>query len=353
MAPASYTKFGEPRIDVRGNNFAIDVTPKCNFGCSFCYIADRPRGREMTFPEFKKIILEIAEYGKERGVKPSICIGGGEPFLHKGLVRFLSYATQILGRGRVEVTTNFSQFPVEEKAVVALLRRCGCPKLNLSIDREHLRFDPLAPKRLSAIFAATSALKSRVSVISVAKSATEARFRWPRAVSRVIPTKLKERVAKDYNVGRREFFSNPRSVSRLRKNLLAAKAGKDGALFMDSVSVLGGKASFGVSMGVNLFFSSDGKLYIDSPIDALHAPQLSIGSWRREALHDLITHNLPFKVNMIGEWMGELRSTGRKKISTGHYFNIPVRPNPKKEHLFASYALRRLDKLEAKRNHRH
>ena len=71
---------------------------------------------------------------------------GGEPFLHKDIARILSFATQILGRDRVSVTTNFSQFPVSKEGVLSLLRKCGSPGLNLSIDREHLRFDSLAPK---------------------------------------------------------------------------------------------------------------------------------------------------------------------------------------------------------------
>ena len=277
---------------------------------------------------------------------------GGEPFLHKDIARILSFATQILGRDRVSVTTNFSQFPVSKEGVLSLLRKCGSPGLNLSIDREHLRFDSLAPQRLSAIFAATSELKTNVSVISVAKSAREVRHRWPRVVSRIIPVELKERVVKNYDVGRREFFSNPKGARNLRKRLLDAKAGKSGALFMDSAIIFGGKPQLGLQTGVSLSFMSDGKLYIDTA-DALFAPQFSVGSWKRESLHDMVTHNLPFKVNMLEEWFGGARSVGRVKLKNGKYLGCFTEHDSKKAELFASYGLKRLDKLKFKRTGRH
>jgi len=79
MPKTTYTNFGEPRIKVR-ENFGIDVTPKCNFGCDFCYVSGRPRGKEMALAEFKKIVLDISAFGKEKGFRPSICVAGGRTF---------------------------------------------------------------------------------------------------------------------------------------------------------------------------------------------------------------------------------------------------------------------------------
>ena len=201
MEKVSFTRFGEPRVKVRDDTFSIDLTPKCNFGCSFCFIEGRERGKEISLAEFKKIITDIAALGKEHGKKYSVCVAGGEPFLHKDITRILSFATSTLGRDHVRVTTNFSKFPTTKEGVVHLLSKCGYPGLNLSIDRTHLKFDPLAAERLSAIFGATKELGTRVSVISVAKFARESKYRFPQHITKIIPQELQERIAKDSDVG--------------------------------------------------------------------------------------------------------------------------------------------------------
>ncbi len=81
----------------------IELTDFCNQKCAFCATGletnDRPKGM-MTFETFKKIL----EFAYQR---TNIQFAGyGEPFLHKDLEKFLTYANQ-LGLKNVEIYTNF------------------------------------------------------------------------------------------------------------------------------------------------------------------------------------------------------------------------------------------------------
>lgn len=59
---------------------------RCNYHCPSCYIDD-PNTPEMTTPEIKALIDELAEMKVFQ-----LAIGGGEPFLREDLIEIVSYA---------------------------------------------------------------------------------------------------------------------------------------------------------------------------------------------------------------------------------------------------------------------
>jgi hypothetical protein len=99
---------------------------------------------------------------------------------------------------------------------------------------------------------------------------------------------------------------------------------------------------------VEVHFSTDGKAYLFSGLDALHMPQLSLGSWRRESLSQITQTNLPYKINMIKQWMGMMRTNSSHKHPK---FRLPDRDAPQKEKLLGKYASRKFEaQKKIKRN---
>lgn len=72
----------------------FEVTKKCNFKCSHCYLdhvshASYCKDNELTFQEWKKII----DYVDDAGVR-FVEITGGEPFMRKDILEIIKYARQ-------------------------------------------------------------------------------------------------------------------------------------------------------------------------------------------------------------------------------------------------------------------
>jgi len=105
-------------IDFPGKVASTFFLPKCNFRCGFCYnpqlVFDKKTGVEIKESE------AIAFLEERQGFLDGVCITGGEPLLHKGLLSFLK-KVQKLGL-LTKLDTNGS-LPVElrilldEKAV--------------------------------------------------------------------------------------------------------------------------------------------------------------------------------------------------------------------------------------------
>jgi len=179
-----------PRVRIE---FAVLITLRCNFRCSFCIVKDLledtelGRGpKDMDYSDFKVLINKLAKR-KEKNV----CMGGGEPFLHSDAALMASYAAQKLGKTHASITTNMSLFPTDPDAAKKLLKSLGEARLNMSIDREHLRHDKSLPKRIkTAIDSAES--YDDLKVIAVARNSYEARHPFPKSVSRLIPMELKQ-----------------------------------------------------------------------------------------------------------------------------------------------------------------
>ena len=320
--------------------FDVNITGRCNFRCKFCYQAGRGLPKDhMALQEFKDLIFEIEKLSKRMGKNFRICIAGGEPFLNPHAVEMAAFAVKHLGRRRVDITTNASKLPTDKEQVKQLIIKMGRPKINLSIDREHLRFGNKMPERIRAVCAAAKELKSRIGIINVAQNKYQQKKPWPREVARAIPQRLKKRADV-----RLEPYSAP-SMKELYEYLEKAAAGKKTffpmATFMHfPISMLDE-----LSLPVKLYFIPGGKVFMGGTPDALHSPQFSIGNWKRESLQEVVDVNLPFKRNFLRTWFGYTRRSQELNPPKWGSFDLP---NKRKQQLFAQYALRRF-KAQRKR----
>ena len=179
--------------DVR-TEFDILITTRCNFGCSFCFINEmmkdptiRQGPKDMRMSDFRKLTDKLA-----KAKATNICIGGGEPFLHPQAIKMVQYAAKSLGPDNVEVSSNMSFFPKDPRAAKKLWNDLHGVWFNMSIDREHLRFDKSLPIRIkSALYAADGSKK--LNMICVARNSYEKRHPLPRNIAHMIPAELRRR----------------------------------------------------------------------------------------------------------------------------------------------------------------
>ena len=68
----------------------LHLTNKCNYQCKFCFARNRCQGKELTFKEWKKIILLLSE---KKCLK--INFAGGEPTLLPYLPELINYAKEL------------------------------------------------------------------------------------------------------------------------------------------------------------------------------------------------------------------------------------------------------------------
>jgi len=77
----------------------ITLTYRCNLKCTMCHIKDIKVGQEIAYDKVISLIDEAAEWGIRE-----LLLLGGEPFLYKGLMELIRYAS---GRGlRTTIVTN-------------------------------------------------------------------------------------------------------------------------------------------------------------------------------------------------------------------------------------------------------
>jgi len=340
------TKFGEEVLPLGTIN--IRVTSRCNFACDFCFARDEMRGPDMTFDEFKRVINQIDETSKSLGQKPHICVGGGEAFLHKEIERMMSYAVGILGRDRVAITTNLSTFPTNSVAAERLLARMGFPKINMSIDREHLRFGKQVKEKILALSEAARRTKTTLTIIAVTKSPYERTHMWPKSIKRAIPGRLKLQVKNDNSgrANRLEQYHNQNFEPQVTEFINSLIQGKGSPAASRLLIFSTNLNPHGWNLPQGLTIANDGKVYIPSGIRALHSPLLSIGSWRRETLADMVNHALPYKREMIKNWIGMQSFDGKERLGKG--FLKTTRPqSPKKQKLFGNYLQKRYNAQRA------
>jgi|GEM_PF-1640222 len=334
------TKFGEEVLPLGTIN--IRITSRCNFACDFCFARDEMRGPDMTFEEFKRVINQIDEASKRLGQKPLICVGGGEAFLHKEIEHMMSYAVGILGRDRVEITTNLSTFPTNSVAAERLLARMGFPKINMSIDREHLRFGKQVKEKILALSEAARRTKTTLTIIAVTKSPYERTHMWPRSIKRAIPGRLKLQVKNDNSgyANRLEQYHAQNFEPQMTEFINSLLEGKGNLDASRRVRFSTNLMPHGWNLPQRLTIANDGKVYIHAGVRALHSPLLSIGSWRRETLADMVNHALPYKRELIKNWIGAQSFDGKERF--GKSFLKTIRPDsPKKQKLFGRYVQKR------------
>ncbi|MEI7961499.1 MAG: radical SAM protein [archaeon] len=334
------TAFGEeiPQIML----FEIAVTSRCNMNCSFCLQHGRSyaEGKDMTLDEFKHLVDGIVEYKKKMNAPLRVCIAGREPFLNKDLAQMSRYAVEKLGRDVISITTNVALFPTNLTDAAFLLDRMGRPRFNLSIDREHLRYGKEMEARIRTFFTSAKQTGVKTEVINVAQTAYQQKHRFPKNIVHLIPKEIRETVATSYHHGRREFYSNQHDKKIINDWLSKLKKGQAQQIPpYPVVTGLGVAPLYGCNVPVAVTFSTNGRAYLFSQVDPLHFPQLSIGNWRRENIHDITHKNLPYKINMIKHWLGMIRTGDVHKHQTLHHVE---QASPKKMKLFAEYATRRI-----------
>lgn len=71
-------------------NVDFEITSSCNLRCLHCYNLHHDIVNRLTFEEIKKIIRQVREIGFKE-----IHINGGEPLMHKDIIKILKYANEI------------------------------------------------------------------------------------------------------------------------------------------------------------------------------------------------------------------------------------------------------------------
>jgi radical SAM protein with 4Fe4S-binding SPASM domain len=138
---------GPARIYFRINSptYAIlYVTAKCNSRCSYCF-----QWEILNEPSRLKRELTVAEYvrlAKSMGPMEHITLGGGEPFLRKGLADIAEAFYKYTGVRNISIPSNGTRPDLIESVGGEILRRCpkATVKMSLSIDgigheHDHLR----------------------------------------------------------------------------------------------------------------------------------------------------------------------------------------------------------------------
>lgn len=115
----------------------IDLTNTCNFNCIACWCRS-PLLEDKTMPDWekkltlpletiKKVLDDLAKMGGLRQVK---LVGGGEPFMHQGILEIISYIKSKDKNIEIDINTNFSL--VNEEVVDKLLE-LGVDSFTVSI----------------------------------------------------------------------------------------------------------------------------------------------------------------------------------------------------------------------------
>ena len=111
------------------NYVRLAVTDRCNLRCTYCMPKQGldwlPRKELMTYEEMLRISSLLVSMGVEK-----IRITGGEPFIRKDLMSFLSSLSQLNGLQKITVTTN----GVLTAPLVPEFKKVGISAVNLSLD---------------------------------------------------------------------------------------------------------------------------------------------------------------------------------------------------------------------------
>ncbi|HVG42827.1 MAG TPA: GTP 3',8-cyclase MoaA [Chitinophagaceae bacterium] len=107
----------------------LAIIDRCNLRCVYCMPRQglnwQPSTELMTFEEMHRICSLLVRMGIEK-----IRITGGEPFVRKGLMAFLTKLVTIKGLKNVSITTN----GVRTAPYVSQLKDLGIRSVNLSLD---------------------------------------------------------------------------------------------------------------------------------------------------------------------------------------------------------------------------
>ncbi|WP_281614697.1 GTP 3',8-cyclase MoaA [Flammeovirga sp. SubArs3] len=106
----------------------LAVTDRCNLRCTYCMpemMKFVNKDRLLSFEEMLRVVRILAENGVEK-----VRITGGEPFVRKGLMDFLTELVKIEGIKKVGITSN----GVLLEEYLDQLKNIGITDINLSLD---------------------------------------------------------------------------------------------------------------------------------------------------------------------------------------------------------------------------
>lgn len=111
------------------NYLRLAVTDRCNLRCFYCMPEDGlnwlSRSELMTYEEMLQVCSLLVRMGVEK-----VRVTGGEPFVRKDIMQFLTALAQLPGLGELTITTN----GVLTAPFVPELKKIGVRSVNLSLD---------------------------------------------------------------------------------------------------------------------------------------------------------------------------------------------------------------------------
>ncbi len=125
------------------NYLRLAVTDRCNLRCYYCMpmtgIDYVPKAELMTFEEMTRLVKIVVGLGINK-----LRITGGEPFVRKDIMDFLTEMSKLKGLEKVHLTTNGTI----TAPFVPELKRLGIASVNLSLDSlDEERFYSITRKR--------------------------------------------------------------------------------------------------------------------------------------------------------------------------------------------------------------
>ncbi|MBC8214278.1 MAG: GTP 3',8-cyclase MoaA [Candidatus Marinimicrobia bacterium] len=124
----------------------VAITDRCNLRCKYCMpengIQSIPHENVLTFEEHLRIIRLSSKFGVNK-----IRVTGGEPFVRKGIIKFLRDVKQISGIENIHITTN----GISTSKFADVLNEIGISGINLSLDTlDEQRFHKITRRDLFA-----------------------------------------------------------------------------------------------------------------------------------------------------------------------------------------------------------
>lgn len=117
----------------------LSVTDRCNLRCRYCMpeagINFLPREELLAYEELERIIQILVNMGISK-----VRITGGEPFVRKNLIEFMTRISRIQGLKKIALTTNGTLLAPH----ISRLEEIGITSINLSLDSlDHKRFEAI------------------------------------------------------------------------------------------------------------------------------------------------------------------------------------------------------------------
>lgn len=129
----SHKKIIKENFDLPLQSIHIDITDSCPLKCKQCY-KKSSEDIFMDFEKFKKIIDEAESLNIFQ-----IALGGGEPLIHKDILKFVEYVSKT----NMSVSITTSGYNLNEKLILELIKR-GINHIQISLNGSKKEIDELS-----------------------------------------------------------------------------------------------------------------------------------------------------------------------------------------------------------------